>query len=452
MKLETITRWADGELVSGDPEALVKNVCTDSRTLQKGDLFVALHGENFDGHTFVEEAGRRGAMGAVVERVTGQAQPGFSIVQVSDTLTALQQIAAKYRLSLPLRVVAVTGSNGKTSTKDFTAAVLGRRFRVVKTQGNLNNHIGLPLTMLNASSSDQIGIFELGMNHAGEIAPLAAMAKPEVGMITNVGLAHIEFLGTRDAIAQEKGMLAEAVPADGYVVLSAGDDYSDFIGRRTRAKIILAGIEHGDVRATDITQHSDGTKFTLRAGEETAAALLATPGLHMVQNAILAVAVGRIFGLTLAECAEGLKEAHLTHGRFEQKLIRGIRVVDDTYNANPDSVTAALQTIAALPAEGSRIAVLGKMNELGAESERGHRSVGETAGRLGFDCVISVGKEAHLITESARRSGAKRTCEVESTDEATALLRELARAGDIVLVKGSRTVRMEKIVEGLERP
>ncbi len=231
-ELSKITTWAGGELLRGDGSARVTTICTDSRALRAGDLFLALRGGNFDGHKFVAEAAKLGAAGAVVDQMAAEMMlvlpENFAVIEVADTLAALQQIAAHYRRSLPLKAVVITGSNGKTSTKDFTAAVLKERFQVIKTEGNLNNHIGLPLTILRAGSSDQIGVFEIGMNHTGETEPLARIAQPDVGIITNVGVAHIEFLGSRDAIAQEKGMLAEAVPASGAVVLNADDEYTRF--------------------------------------------------------------------------------------------------------------------------------------------------------------------------------------------------------------------------------
>ena len=199
----TLTRWARGALLAGDPDAKVGSVCTDSRALRAGDLFFALKGEHFDAHRFVGEAAQRGALGAVVETLGADVPSDFGLIQVPDVLQALQQVAAQYRQTLSLKVVAITGSNGKTSTKDFTASVLSQRLVVTKTLGNFNNHIGLPLTLLRAAAGDQVGVFELGMNHPGEIAPLAALARPDVGIITNVGIAHIEFMGSREAIAQE---------------------------------------------------------------------------------------------------------------------------------------------------------------------------------------------------------------------------------------------------------
>lgn len=450
--IQTITAWSGGQLVAGAGGDKITVVCTDTRALKAGDFFVALRGENFDAHTFVAEAARRGAAGAMVEQVPANLPPGFAIVLVADALAALQKLAANYRQALPLQAVGLTGSNGKTSTKDLTMSVLAENFQVTGTEGNLNNHIGVPLTLLRARGGDQVGVFEAGMNHPGEIAPLAAMIAPDVAIITNIGTAHIEFMGSRDAIALEKGMLAEALQPSGTLILSAHDEYSPAIAARTKADVVLAGIGQGEVFASELRAHFSGTKFRLHADGHSVEAELSVPGEHMVRNAVLAVAAGRVFGLSLEECATGLGKLRLTKGRLEQKVIRGIQILDDTYNANPDSVGAALRTLASMPAAGRRFAVLGRMGELGTEAERGHRQVGEIAAREHIDCLVSVGEEAGWIADEAWRGGVEKVVRVASTDEATKALRELAKPGDVVLIKGSRSAKMERIVEGLEAP
>ena len=447
--LEVIARWCGGTLVAGNPGCGIANVCTDSRALQPGDLFIALRGDKFDAHTFVAEAARLGAAAAIVEEVAPELPSGFGVIKVRDTLAALQQLAANHRRNLALQVIAITGSNGKTSTKDLTAAVLGEQLRVTKTEGNLNNHIGLPLTMLRASARDQVGVFEIGMNHPGEIAPLAALAVPDVAIITNIGIAHIEFLGSREAIALEKGMLAEALAPSGTLILSADDDFSPSLAARTKADAVFAGIDRGDVRATNLRPHASGTRFQLSADGRTVEAELPVPGEHMVRNAVLAVAAGRAFGLSLEACAAGLAKLRLTKGRLEQKVVRGIQILDDTYNANPDSMAAALRTLAQLPTAGRRIAVLGAMGELGTEAERGHRSVGEVAAREQIDCVVAVGEQAAWIADAAR-GGVGQIERVQTAEQATAFLRDFAKSGDLVLIKGSRSAKMERIVEGLQ--
>src|SRR5881392_3145699 len=250
--IEKIAEFAGSAAFAGDGKIFVDKVSTDSRTLKRGELFVALRGENFDGHNFVESVAKAGAAGAIVDsNWTGKVREDFALIRAKDTLKAYQELAANYRRSLTLSVVAITGSNGKTSTKDFTAAVLARRFRVTKTEGNFNNHVGLPRTILQAASGDEVAVWEIGMNHPGEIAALAKLAAPDVAIITNIGVAHIEFMGSREKIAEEKGALAEAVGAEGTVILNADDPFSEGIAARTSAKIIFAGITQGTVRASE---------------------------------------------------------------------------------------------------------------------------------------------------------------------------------------------------------
>jgi UDP-N-acetylmuramoyl-tripeptide--D-alanyl-D-alanine ligase len=448
LTLAQIAAFAGGSVASGNAETLVSRVSTDSRTLQPGDLFVPLRGENFDGHKFIQQAAERGAVGGMVEENwDGEAPENFGLIRLADTLVGYQRLAANYRASLPLKVIAITGSNGKTSTKDFVAATLARKFRVTKTEGNFNNHVGLPQTMLAANRDDEIAVWEIGMNHPGEIAALAKLATPDVAIITNVGIAHIEFMGSREAIAEEKGSLAEAVASDGSLILNADDAFAESIAKRTRAKIILAGIENGSVRATDITQHSTGSEFTILEGAHRCRAQLPVPGIHMVQNAMLAVAAGRVFGLSLEECAVGLASTPLTKARLQIREINGIRFIDDSYNANPDSVKAALRTLVELDSDGRRIAVLGEMGELGAESERGHRDVGEAAAALRIDELIAVGGIGAAIAHAAKKAGLEKSVAVNSPQEAAELLEASAVPGDLVLIKGSRSARMERVLE-----
>src|SRR5881296_2336516 len=381
-----IVDLSGAKLEQGDGKKAVERISTDSRTIKKDELFVALRGENFDGHKFVGATAKAGAAGAIVDlKWKGKVPKKFAIIRAQDSLLAYQNLAANYRKSLPIKVLAITGSNGKTSTKDFGASVLGRKFRVTKTQGNFNNHVGLPRTILEATARDEVAVWEIGMNHPGEVAALAKVAAPDVGIITNVGVAHIEFMGSRERIAEEKGALAEAVGAEGTVILNSDDSFSRSIALRARGKVVLAGTSAGTIRASEINQTESGTDFTITEGAHCCRALVYVPGVHMVQNALLAVAAGRVFGVSLEDCAAGLIAAPLAKARLQIKQIGGVEFIDDSYNANPDSMKAALRTLAELPADGKRIAVLGEMKELGAESERGHREVGETAAAFGID-------------------------------------------------------------------
>lgn len=448
LSLDQIAQFAGAVRENGDGDCLVTRLSTDSRTLQPGDLFVALRGDNFDGHKFVHQAEQRGAVAAVVEEMwSGQPSPNFSLLRVAGPLVAYQQIAAQYRRSLGIKVIAITGSNGKTSTKDFTASVLARRFRVTKTEGNFNNHVGLPRTMLEASAQDEVGVWEIGMNHPGEIAPLAQLAQPDVAIITNVGIAHLEFMGSREAIAREKSDLAASLGPNGTLILNGEDEFAEAIAQRAVARVVLAGLERGDLQAREIVQTAGGAEFSILEGAHHCHAVLPVPGLHMVQNALLAVAAGRVFGLSLEECAVGLAAAPLARARLQIKNIGGVQFIDDSYNANPDSTKAALRTLAELDTDGRRIAVLGQMSELGAESARGHEEVGRVAASLGIDQLIALGEDTAAIAAAARAAGLTNSKVVGSAEEAAELLCAATQAGDLVLVKGSRSARTEQVLE-----
>jgi len=448
LALSQIAQFAGASLSSGDGSVVINKVSTDSRTIKPGELFVALSGENFDAHDFVESTVKSGAAGALVNRNwNGNVPENFALIRATDSLQAYQQLAANYRRSLTLKVLAITGSNGKTSTKDFAASVLARKFRITKTEGNFNNHIGLPRTILEATSEDEVAVWEIGMNHPGEIAALSKIAAPDAAIITNIGVAHIEFMGSRETIAKEKGALVEAVAPPGTVILNADDPFSKGIAVRTRAKVVFAGTTGGAVRAIEVRQSADGSEFTILEGAHRCRAQLPVAGLHMVQNALLAVAAGRAFGLSIEECAAGLASAPLTKARLQIKEIGGVHFLDDSYNANPDSMKAALRTLIELDAKGKRIAVLGEMRELGAESERGHRAVGETAAALGVNQLITVGDVAEIIAQGARAAGLEKVSAVRSTREAADLLGKIAGPDDLILIKGSRAARTEEVIE-----
>ena len=446
LSLFQIAGFAGAKLEQGDGNVSIERISTDSRTIKEGELFVALRGENFDGHKFVEDVAKIGAGAVVDPKWKGKIPTKFAIIRAEDTLLAYQNLAANYRKSLPIKVLAITGSNGKTSTKDFSASVLGRKFRVNKTQGNFNNHVGLPRTILEATSQHEVGVWEIGMNHPGEVAPLAKIAAPDAAIITNVGVAHIEFMGTREAIAKEKGSLAEAVDPTGTVILNADDPFSKGIAKRTRAHLIFAGTNEGTIRAIDIQQSADGSEFTIIEGAHRCRAQLPVPGLHMVQNALLAIAAGRAFGLSLEEASGGLASAPLAKARLQIKEINGVQFLDDSYNANPDSMKAALQTLVELDTDGKKIAVLGEMRELGKETQRGHEEVGEAAAALGVDYLIGIGEFGAAIARAAERAGLKQSKAVGSTSDAADLLIDIAAPGDLVLIKGSRLARTEDVI------
>lgn len=440
-----------GELVAscpGDQDVLVSSVSTDTRTLGEGSLFIALRGDNFNGHAFLTDAIKAGAACLVVDELPeAGGNPGAPVVLVQDTLLALQRLAKWYRQQLDIKVIGITGSNGKTSTKDFTAAVIGRKFKVNATKGNLNNHIGLPLSVLSTEETDEVCVWEMGMSHAGEIAPLCQIAAPDIGIITNIGTAHIEFLKTREGIAEEKSALARALPQQGTLIVPASCDFVDYLIERTQAKVIVAGNCRGKVRAEDVQVTESGSAFTLCIDhDEEVPVELHVSGKHMVNNALLAAAAGHALGMRSAEIAQGLSHAQLTGGRLQKFVSHGVTVFDDTYNANPDSVIAAIDTLAELPVENGarRLVILGKMAELGSHSDTEHRRVGKAAAEKNLT-VVSVGVEAEKIYEGASEVSDK-AHKFDDAHSAAAWIRDFCKEGDSVLFKGSRTAGMENVM------
>lgn len=431
-------------LAAGDGDAMISNgVATDTRKLPPGSAFFALRGENFNGDQFAAKALADGAAVAVVQHWEGQPPANTAVIVVGDTLLALQRLAVWWRKQLDIPVVAITGSNGKTGTKDFTAAVLSRSFNVSATQGNLNNHIGVPLTILATTPEHTAAVWEMGMNHSGEIAPLCEIARPKYGIITNIGSAHIEFMKTREAIAEEKGMLGRALPADGILFLPATCEFYDYLRQRTKGHMLAVGNGRGLVRAEDLRFAADGTDFTLVIeGEEPAQVSLPVAGRHMVTNALLAAAVGWKLGISPAEIAEGLSNARLTGGRLGRYEYRGTTVIDDTYNANPESMAAAIETLADTPVtNGSRrIIVLGRMGELGPHAPAAHLRTGALAAERKLT-VIAVGEGSEGIAE-----GAKNSPHFPDFEQAAQWLTREVKPGDVVLFKGSRSATIERVM------
>ena len=342
LSLSEIASMAGALLTNGDPSVNVSRISKDTRDIRPGDLYVALRGERFDGNAFLAEAAAKGAVAALCDAEPPVGLPShFGILSASDGLAGLTLLAAAWRERLKLRSVVITGSSGKTSTKDFTAAVLAARLRVTATRGNLNNHIGLPLSILSASSSDEAAIWEIGMNHRGEIAPLAGLARPEIGIITGIGSAHIEHLGSREEIAREKGDLLERIQPNGRAILPAADDFITELRSRTSAQVIEVGIGIGDLRAVNLRTEGSGTRFEIEGVFGKTEAFLPVPGRHMVGNALLAIAAGVFYDIPLGECSIALGSVALTGGRLGILERNGATILDDTYNANPESMIAA---------------------------------------------------------------------------------------------------------------
>jgi len=451
--LDEVARFSGGRVIKGDPSLPVDRLHTDTRTLLAGDCFVALHGDRFDGHEFVGAVKDRGAVAALVSRRSLSGLPDdLGLVEVPDTLAALQRFAANYRQLLSVRTIGVTGSSGKTSTKEMIAAVLRTRFKTKATEGNLNNHIGVPLTLIRLDEDDQYGVVEMGMNHPGEIAPLARMTAPEIGVISSIGPSHIEFFADQAAIAAEKAELISALPPDGLAVLNGGDEWSRRIAGRTNARLVWVG--HGPEstwRADDVHIVADGLSFRLSHEDESVPVRLPVINRVMADNALLAAAVGDECGLTLDEIARGLESVRLPGARMQVVNVRGASIINDAYNANPSSMKAALIALKEFPGTGRRLAVLGSMGELGVHAAELHWAVGEFAARQNLASLIAVGPQAGAYTMGAMAGGmaAGRIVQALDAGEATAALGSLLCEGDVILVKGSHFMGLEKLVANL---
>lgn len=451
LSLATVAEYAGGRLVSGNPERQVTGLSTDSRAVRPGDLFVALKGERFDGHRYVSNVQSLGAIAAVVEQGRGGVtENGFGLVEVEDTLSGLQSLSGRYRESLPAKVVALTGSSGKSSTKEMIASVLAQKFQVHRTEKNFNNHIGLPLTLLGATEDTEIIVAEIGMNHPGEISPLAGLARPDMAVVANVGWAHIEFFESIGQIAEEKRSILKALREGGVAIFNADDPLVRATTLPGGVRGVMAGRHEDAAYRYDQVEVGEGVvEFDLIADGKTVRASIPTAGPHMVRNAILAAAVGGEFGLSLEEIAEGLRRTPLAENRYGAMRFEQGWLVDDTYNANPDSVMAGVDSLGMLSGEGRMVLLFGAMGELGSRSEELHRWVGREAVARGVKVVFALGEDAVNTIDAAREAGLSGdACRwFETHEELAGAYLQLRDASDRVLIKGSRARRMERVME-----
>jgi len=442
------------------PDAQVLGVSTDSRTLRAGELFFAIRGESFDGHAYVAEAMRRGAVAAVVERGAvetagdgagpnaGPAPGPGRVLEVADTVEALIDLAGWYRDGFSPEVIGVTGSNGKTTTKDMTAAVLGAALCTTKTPGNFNNHIGVPHTLFALESGTEAAVVEIGMNHPGEITRLAGAAKPRIGVITNVSAAHLESMRDLATIARAKGELLEALPDDGVAVLNADDALVMGQASRGPDEVRTFGLgPDADVRGSDVRDEGGAVRFSVERTE----VVLPIPGRHNAMNALAALAVGDLFGVPRRRAAEALADFEPTPNRMQVLSAGDWTILNDSYNANPGSVAVAIETAVTLAAGRPVIVVLGDMLELGDAAREAHRDVGALAARAAVDRLFVTGEHAASVRDGAVGAGMEPDRIVIENDR-TALPGGVAEAlsgGAVILVKGSRELRMEEVVESL---
>ena len=442
-----------GRLVKGSPAVPVERVCTDSRQARAGDLFFAIKGGRFDGHDFIPAVAQNGATAVVVENSRVPADlPDCAVMAVDDVRQAFGRLAAVYRNLFDLPVVAVAGSNGKTTTKELIAAVLRQKFSTLWSEASFNNDIGVPLTLLRLEKTHRAAVFEVGTNHPGELAPLLRLIRPQYGVLTNIGREHLEFFGDIGGVAAEEGWVAEVLPADGTLFVNGDDEWCDRIGQRTRATTVRVGLgERNDWCARSIRTTTKGVTFRVDAprAEYSGEYRIRLLGRHQVLNALLAVAVGERLGLDQAEIQRGLAECQPPKMRLQLWDNGDIRILDDSYNANADSMLAALQVLMDLPCKGRRVAVLGDMAELGAQAEAAHAEVGRRVAELGVGQLFAVGKMAAGIARSAREAGLTRVIEFADVEGAAAALKTLLKPGDVVLLKASRATGLERIVNAL---
>jgi UDP-N-acetylmuramoyl-tripeptide--D-alanyl-D-alanine ligase len=451
-RLSDVAAVTGGRLIGDDVE--VRSVVVDGRIKDADSaLFVAIAGERADGHDFVLQALEGPSVAAMIERET-DSTAGIPAVVVESTMKGLADLARAERSAMRAAVIGVTGSTGKTMTKDLIAAVLSPRFDVVASANSFNNEIGLPLTLLESNASTEVVVAEMGSRGVGHIASLTEIASPTAGVITNVGVAHMELFGSQENVADAKAELVESLDARGTAILPIDDPVVRTFGGRTKANVLWFG--RGDdarVRAESVTLDADGNAhFVLAVDDAREPVALSIPGEHMVSNALAAAAAGVLLGLSVAEIAAGLKDAHVSAWRMETFTgAGGVRVINDAYNANPTSMAAALKAARWIARDGRLAAVLGTMRELGHLSEREHERVGELVARLGIERLITVGDEAEPILRAAIREGVEPENAVAYATGEDALedVRAWAHEGDVVLFKGSRAVGLEKLAEAM---
>lgn len=444
------------EKAPGDEEISVTGICTDTRKITPGDLFIPLRGENFDGHQFIAEALKAGSAAALSSLQSIEGVDKTSLIVVDDTLTAYHRLASAYRKSLKVPLVAITGSNGKTTTKDLVAEILSQRYKVLKTPENFNNEIGVPQTILTVEPSVERVVLEMAMRGRGQIRQLCEIARPDVGIITTIGESHFELLGSYQAIADAKGELLESIHHTGFAVLNADDRWFTYLVEKCQCPVYSYGqSEEAYLRLLECRPvEMEGFDITVKKGlTDTHSFRIPMLGFHNVYNSLAAILIGFLDGLKESEIQKGLSSVKITGKRME-KLITddGIIIINDTYNASPTSVRQALKTLSMTNMNGRRVAVLGDMRELGDIAEKGHRETGQEVFHSKIDHLITLGDMGRWIHEEAVSQGmAPDKCLwFEDRFNAMEYVSGLLVEGDVVLVKASRLMKLEEVVEHIK--
>jgi len=452
----------NGKLLQGSETVIFRGVSINSRTIKEGELFVCIKGENFDGHDFFGDAFRKGAAGIILSDTknlsTGMLGKGESpfVIQSQNTLRALQDLASYQRSLFPFRVIAVTGTNGKSTTKEMIASIIETKYKTLKTQGNLNNHIGLPLTLLKREPEHEVGVLEMGMSAAGEIKRLAEIAKPDIGVITNISAGHLGQLKTIKDVQAAKGELFDSLHKEGTAIVNADDPLVLELAKSLRIKKITYGIkEPADIQASDIQNKGNhGFTFTAKIFDQAIPVKLPQIGYCNIYNALAALATGHSLGITGKEMNLGLKNYQQIPQRNEQIHYEGMTLINDTYNANPQSMREALKTLKEINTQGKRFFIIGDMLELGPLSEPAHHELGQEIAGSNVDYLVTVGPLASLAAESAKVN-VQQQLQIEkfnTHDEAANYLLQKVKKGDCLLVKGSRGSKMENVVQEFLKP
>jgi len=441
-----------GKLLSGNPDEILTGLSTDTRKIKKGELFLAIKGEKYDGHSFILDAVAKGA-GAVLVQEGGITNANFklpdvSFISVSDSIRAFGDIGNFHRSRFSIPVIGITGSNGKTTTKEMLSAILSKKFNTLKSFGTNNNNIGVPLTLMSLTSEHGVAVLEMGTNHLGEIKRLSEIARPTIAIITNIGPSHLEYLEDLDTVFQAKAEIFEYMDPAAKLILNADDEYLRKV--KSSLKAVWFGFDkEADFYADKINLEPDGISFRLNGKWDISLGVL---GRHNVYNALAAIACAWEFGISIEDIKDALKEFKVPNMRMEVKRFGDIKIINDTYNANPQSMKQAIEALRDMVTDGRKILIAGDMLELGTFSGRFHHLVGKQAAESGFDLIVAVGKLAEHISAGAQEAGMSvrkiKLCAV--TKEAREKVATLIKKGDTILVKGSRAMRMEEIVGDLE--
>jgi len=453
MKVEECLRTIGGKNSSGVGDEFFRGVSIDSRTLKKGELFVCIQGDRFDGHNFIKEAQDKQAAAIVLSeesemgRVRGKTPV---VIRVKNTLKALQELALFYRKKMPVKVIGITGTNGKSTTKEMTAAITEKKFKTIKTKGNLNNHIGLPLNIFDLSKTDEIAVMEMGMSAAGEIKRLAEIAKPEIGVVTNISEGHLVHLKTLKKVQAAKGELFDSLSEKETAIVNADDPLVLELAKSVQAKVITYGIYKGaDIKAENICpMDREGFKLSVNFSGKNIPMCIPFLGECNIYNALAAIATSWSLGISPDDIKQGLMAAKLLANRFEVSEHRGVTIINDSYNANPRSMKEALKILAKYKCKGRRFFIVGEMLELGDLSKPAHKALGVDVAKYSIDYLVTVGDLSSHVAKSAVASGMnkKNTAIASGHECAVAFIKKHSRSGDCLLVKGSRGSKMEEVV------